>query len=476
MTQMPAVRAGLDRAIDIANRAMRNVPAYAAHLRVNGYLTASIDGPGGFAGLPPMTKTDYLRRYPTGELMWYGDMSAAGTWSSTSGSSGSPTFFPRDTIALGDCVSAYERIFRDGFSAHTRSTLVVVCFAMGTWIGGTYTYQGMVGLRERGYRLSVITPGIDVDAAVRILTELGPQYEQVVLAGYPASIKDVLDRSGQDALAQDIKILLAGEAITESWRDHVLGRIGRSDQPERVCLIYGTAEAGVMGHETPLTAPLRRRATVDPVLDAQLFGGNATRQPAFVEFDPQSRFTETDDEGFLLFTIDSSLPLIRYRINDKGNVLSGLDLRRIVDACGHEDLGEWIDPAAGFLVLAGRPDVAASFYGLNIYPGDLHEAFDADEVVDHVTGRFVMDPAEDGDLNQILVIAVELGESSDYSDTLDQALIAECVAALTRNNNEFRALRSHYGERTTPQIRFYTYGTGPFLPGGPKNDYARPVG
>ena len=77
------------------------------------------------------------------------------------------------------------------------------------------------------------------------------------------------------ALDQDIKILLAGEAITESWRDHVLNRIGHPGDPGRVCLIYGTAEAGVMGHETALTTDIRRRAATDAVLSLELFG--ATR-------------------------------------------------------------------------------------------------------------------------------------------------------------------------------------------------------
>ena len=344
---------------------------------------------------------------------------------------------------------------------------------MGTWIGGTYTYQAVLGLRDRGHRLSVITPGIKVDAAVQVLAELGPRYEQVVLAGYPPSIKDVLDQAPESALDQDIKILLAGEAITESWRDHVLNRIGRPASPERVCLIYGTAEAGVMGHETALTTDIRRRAAADAHLGTELFGDDQTRQPTFVRFDPERRYTEVDDDGFLLFTSDSSLPLIRYRINDQGTVLSGVQLRRIVSGCGHEDLGERIDPADGFLVLAGRPDVAAQFYGLNIYAGDLQEAFDADDVIGQVTGRFVIDPALDANSDQILVIAVELADSGEYSGDLYRALAARCLAALTTNNAEFRELRGEYGERTRPRIRFHAHATGPFVPGKPKNAHIR---
>ena len=82
-----------------------------------------------------------------------------------------------------------------------------------------------------------------------------------------------------------------------------------------------------------------------------------------------------------------------------------------MNGCGHGDLVDRIDPADGFLVLAGRPDVVAQFYSLNIYAGDLQEAFDADEVIDHVTGRFVIDRKFDGDFNQTLTISVEVAES-----------------------------------------------------------------
>ncbi len=469
-------RAGLAHAIETTNRAIRDVPAYADYLRAQGNTTTMVGGSAEFEALPATTKADYLRGYEVQDLMWHGDIAGCGTWSSTSGSSGVPTFVPRDEVALDDAVDAHERILRDGFGADTRTTLVIVCFAMGTWIGGTYTYQAMLGLRERGYRLSMVTPGLQVDMAVHTLSALGPRYDHVVLAGYPPSIKDVIDKAPESALDQDIKILLAGEAITESWRDHVLNRIGHPGDTGRVCLIYGTAEAGVMGHETALTTDIRRRAATDAVLSLELFGGNQTRQPTFVRYDPERRYAEVDDDGFLLFTLDSSIPMIRYRINDQGAVFSGADLRSIVNGCGHGDLVDRIDPADGFLVLAGRPDVAEQFYSLNIYAGDLQEAFDADEVIDHVTGRFVIDRKFDGDFNQTLTISVEVAESGQETSALKEALVGRCLDALIANNSEFRTLHGQYGDRTTPRIDFHVHGTGPFVPGAPKNTRVRRAG
>ncbi|MDT0221928.1 MULTISPECIES: hypothetical protein [unclassified Gordonia (in: high G+C Gram-positive bacteria)] len=420
-----------------------------------------------FAALPITTKIDYLAPHELDELMWDGDISRAQTWSATSGSTGSPTYFPRDSRAARDAADYYGRIFEECFDIGGHTTLVVVCFAMGTWIGGTYSYQAALGLHEDDRRITVATPGIDVAAAVASLVELGPRHEKVILAGYPPLVKDVLDMLPADALTQDLHLLLAGEGITERWRDHVLERFGRLHRPERVCLMYGTAEAGVMGHETPTTVTVRRAAFTSDKLRRELFGRNATPLTTFVEVDPMRRYTEVDEDGYLLFTIDSALPLVRYRINDQGRVLTGLELQEVLKMSGFDDLSTIVDPEGCFVVLTGRPDVATSFYSSSIFPAQLASAFDAASVARSVTGRFCADGSPGDDHCPVLRIDVELSAGATTPEPgLAERLRSLCLAALLDNNDEFRTLRSSHGEeRTTPVVNVHPYGTGPFRPG-----------
>ena len=86
---------------------------------------------------------------------------------------------------------------------------------------------------------------------------------------------------------------MAGENISEAWRDYILKRIGKEGKADHTCLIYGTADAGIMGHETPTTIAARRLARNDPRLNVALFGDDDV-QPTFVEYQPDFRFTETD--------------------------------------------------------------------------------------------------------------------------------------------------------------------------------------
>ena len=288
-------RAGTDRALRLFHRAATAVPAYADFLAEHDVDVAAVRTHDDFAALPVVTKANYLQRYPLDRLVWHGDLAAAGVWSTSSGSTGNPSYWPRGRTAVEESVELHSRIFRR-FGSQNATTLVVVGFAMGNWIGGTYTYAALTALANRGHRLSVIAPGIDVDTILDNIARLGRHYERIVLAGYPPFVKDVLDRADSadnDVLRYDLRVLLAGETISERWRDHVLARIGKPGRPQDTCLIYGTADAGMVAHETPTTIAVRRLAERDPSLRAAVLGG-AGPLPTFVEYDPELRYVETE--------------------------------------------------------------------------------------------------------------------------------------------------------------------------------------
>ena len=372
-----------------------------------------------------MTKANYLHYYPLNMLARRGDMTEAGTWSTSSGSSGKPTYWPRGSLSLEQSIDLYDKIFRQSFQSHERSTLAVIGFAMGNWIGGTYTYTGIQHLRALGHRLSVIAPGIDVATILWNVADLGPYYEQVVLVGYPPFLKDVLDQAPFSVVDMDLKILMAGENISEGWRDYILKRIGKEGRAEQTCLIYGTADAGIMGHETPTTIAARRLARNDPRLNVALFGDHEV-QPTFVEYQPDFRFTETDPDGYLLFTIDNTFPLIRYRINDRGRVITASELARLLGRCGHEFTVRTSTEDAGFIALGRRTDIAATFYSLKIFPESVRAAFEDTAVSGTVSGKFYLITQEDEAYGQTLRLHVELRADATADEALAPRLPGTC--------------------------------------------------
>jgi phenylacetate-CoA ligase len=397
-------------------------------------------------------------------LARHGDIAEAGTWSTSSGSSGKPAYWPRGSLSLEQSIDLYDKIFRQSFQFHERSTLAVIGFAMGNWIGGTYTFTGIQHLRALGHRLSVIAPGIDVAAILSNIADLGPYYEQVVLVGYPPFVKDVLDQAPSSVVAMDLRILMAGENISEGWRDYILKRIGKETRADHTCLIYGTADAGIMGHETPTTITIRRLARNDHRLNSALFGGHEV-QPTFVEYQPDFRFTETDPDGCLLFTIDNAFPLIRYRINDRGRLVTASELARLLGQCGHECTVRTSTKDAGLIALGHRTDIAATFYSLKIFPESVRAAFEDTAISGTVSGKFHLITQEDEAYGQTLRLRVELRADAAADEGLAPRLVELVVASLLRTNGEYRHLHQALGRRAEPVISLHHFGTGGFAHG-----------
>ncbi|MRH91686.1 phenylacetate--CoA ligase family protein [Nocardia sp. SYP-A9097] len=453
--------AGFGRALDLFRRAAAGVPAYRAFLAEAGIDPDAIRTAADFRTVPAVTKNNYLKRHPRPDLLWGGDIAGAGSWWASSGSTGAQTYWPGGGVTLEEGIEFYDRMFRHSFASHLRPTLLVVGFAMGNWIGGIYTYRIALELRRRGHQLSVCTPGAEVDTILANIADLGPDYAQVVVAGYPPLLHDVLDRANDAVLHQDLRFLAAGESISEESRDHLLRRIGKPGEPDRICLIYGTADAGVMGHETATTIALRRLARTDSRFAITLFGGGAVL-PTFVEFDPQLRYTEVDERGRFLFTIDGALPLLRYRINDEGRIFTAAQIEAALRDCGHRMPVRTSTLGAGFLALYGRADVAASFYAVKIYPESIQAALHEPELYTAVTGRFVVTTELDATFAQTLVLHVEMRENVLATPAFTELVRERVIAALTRTSTEYRRLRTELGTAADPVLTLDPFGSTAF--------------
>lgn len=460
--QQPDV--GLTPAVELANRALTRrdhrrtrIAAYPALLAAHGVDPSPLDHTS-FRQLPPMTKENYLLAHPRTDLIWDGSLGDVVNWSASSGSTGTPTYWPRSLHSLYDSVRFHEKILRDSFEAHKRSTLVVNTFAMGNWIGGTYTLMAINGTNDLDMPVSIISPGMEIDDAVPAFETLGPDYDQVVVAGYPGSVMDLLDHIDPESIAQqNVKILLAGEAISERWRTAMLKKIGKLDDARSITLIYGTADAGMMGFETPASIAIRRAAADDELLRSALFGSDLKRLPTFAWYDPASRYIETDQDGFLIFTVDSTLPLIRYRIKDYGTLFDSDRLRHILHACGYSHLAEPLAADDFFVTVSGRAGVEATVNGLNVYRANIQTALESTQVIQQVTSYFWVEAIEKDDLTKEFRINVELKDGRKPTEELRDIVTQALVDSLCEQNGEFRKQYSTDPAKSTPNVVLATY-------------------
>jgi phenylacetate-CoA ligase len=416
--------------------AARNVPAYRHFLAERGVDTASIRTLPDYAALPVVTKENYVRAYPLPERCRGGSLDGCDTVALSSGSSGRPTVWPRRLVDELAATERFAEIFRT-FGADEHRTLAVICFPLGNWVGGMFTAAACRHLATQGFRLTVATPGNVVDEILRVVDALGPLYEQVVLLGYPPFVKNVVDR-GSGWPDRRLRLVFAGEVFSERWRDLVAGRAGIADPVTHTAALYGTADAGVLGIETPSSVRLRRE------LSGTTFAGG--RLPTLVEYDPGHRYFETDGDA-LLFTADGAVPLIRYDIGDEGGILPG-----------------------NLVYVFGRRLFAVSLYGANVYPENVAEALEADDVVGWTTGRFVLRTPESDDGDRYLDVTVELAPGHDGEGR--ETRVAEAIRAyLPGVNSEF----AHYvpAARQLPTVRFRPIGDPDNFPLGVKHRYSR---
>ncbi|QSJ14965.1 phenylacetate--CoA ligase family protein [Nostoc sp. UHCC 0702] len=457
-----------------------NVPAYKAFLAEQEIDPNAIQTFEDFQKLPAIAKENYISRYPLSDLCRYGQLQACDMIAASSGSTGKPTFWPRFFTDELQIATRFEQIFHDSFYADTRRTLAVICFTLGTWVGGMFTTNCCRYLASKGYPITVITPGNNKDEILRVVQELGSTFEQVVLLGYPPFLKDVIDTGigrGIEWQQYHLKLVMAGEVISEEWRSLVGERIGSTNSCYDSVSLYGTADAGVLGNETPLSICIRRFLAEHPDAARALFG--ESRLPTLVQYDPMGRFFEVEN-GSLLFSGDNGIPLVRYNILDTGGIIN-------YDAM-LQFLGEWgFNPveklhsdtqhsprgihSLPFVYVFGRSNFTVSYFGANIYPENVTVGLEQPIIQEWVTGKFVLQVREDADKNKSLSVVVELAPGVEASEDKQQTITASILSQLLRLNSEF----ANYvpPEYQTPQVTLTPTGDAEYFTAGVKHRYTR---
>lgn len=463
-------------ALQLFQSAAREVPAYGQFLRDAGVTPDSVCTPGDYVRVPAATKESYHRRHPLAALCRGGDLSASDMLAVSSGSTGEPAIWPRFVSDEVGTAFRFEQVLRDAFRAHERRTLAVVCFALGSWVGGMYTTACLRHVAAKGYPLTLVTPGNQKAEILRVLRALAPSFEQVVLCGYPPFLKDVIDSGRADGFdwhAQPVKLVMAGEVFSEEWRSVVCERLGAREPELSTASLYGTADGGVLANETPLSIAIRQQLANSPALGRELFG--EARLPTLCQYDPLHRYFEAE-AGELLLSGDGGIPLVRYKILDRGGVHAFDEMTSRLATHGHDVAGALRERGVAvrqlpFVHVFGRSNFALSFYGANVYPENVAVGIEKSAFLADLSGKFVMQIQLDADQNPTLDVAVELLPEASPSDTLTEDVATSIQRELERLNSEF--LNYAPAERRRPRVRLLKHADAEYFPVGVKHRYTR---
>jgi phenylacetate-CoA ligase len=444
----------------------QKVPAYGDFLRSARIDPASVRTIDDLRKVPSVDKNNYLRAHPLERLCANGSLSSGSVvFTSTSGSTGDSFYFPRDK-AIDLRSSVYHEMFlKNSRTPENGSTLVVVCFGMGVWIGGIITYQAFKMISERSYRLAIITPGVNKGEIFAALKCVAPKYDQVILCGYPPFMKDVVDEAsarGIDWKKINVKMIFAAETVSETFRDHIAERVGVKDVYRDTMNIYGSADLGTMAEETPLCILIRRLALANEALYKKLFK-EASRLPTLAQFHPG--FINFDCvDGRVFCTSDSVMPLVRYEIGDNGGVMDFDEVEKIfaeeglnlIDEVKKVGLADSLSELP-FIYIYERTDLSAKFYGAIVYPEHVRGGLLDAGLQDHITGKFTMSVKHDDNMDEYLEINVELKPGANGSDELAHDVSKRVFDSLTAKSAEYKNNADMFSAKVQPKIIFWPH-------------------
>ena len=451
------------QALRLFKEAAVRVPAYKDFLRKAKINPDNIETPGDFAHIPPTDKPNYINAYSLAELSWDGVLRDVKFISSSSGSTGVPFYWPRGEeqhVASGEM---FRRLYETTFHTKRGSTLFCDLFALGQWIAGLEFYNATKYVADRGSLISIATPSFEKTAALGTLCRLAPLYDRIILSGYPPFIKDVIESGLADGIRfknLDLRLFVAGEAISELWRDRVLSLIGAKD-PTRIINLYGMAETGAVGHETPLSITLRRLAPRLPTVRDLLSYDGMTA--ALYQYDPTVRYLEVGENSTIMMTARAGLPLVRYNTRDQGGLLSYSDaLAHIKKGGVRERFEDWQLP---LVYLFGRRDLSLSLYAFNVYVENIKHCLERYPRPKELSGLFSMRVEHDESFDQQFEIAVELARGVSPTRKSAHELAEHIARTLRTVNSEYNKTYDSLGKRVHPHVTLIPYGAMDTLPG-----------
>ncbi len=471
------------KSLELFKKVAAELPAYTDFLKRNNFKAGGVKTAADFYKIPIASKKNYLQPNTHNQLVWDQKQKGMLWFCSTSGSTGEPYYFPRheDLAWRG---SLFLEDFLKYSSYGKGSTLVLMGFGMGVWIGGLITLRSFELAAERMKTPVAFLPtGYNKTEIFKALRRLSPQFDQTILAGYPPFVKEVVDEAeaeGIDLKKLNIRIIFAAEAFTETFRNYVCDKAGVKDPLLDTLNIYGTADVGAMAYETPLSILVRKLALDEPLLYKDMFG-QIEKTPTLAQYNPDLiEFEEVNGE--IVLTSDGALPLVRYAIGDNGGVFTydqmtnllkryGIKIEKEIEKAGIEHTAK----KQPFVFVYERTDLSATLHGIIIYPEFIKEGLLKPKLNPYLTERFTMATKHDIHHSQFLQINLELQKGIEADKKIELQALKTIRATLIEKSSEFSEVSKSEASDNLIQVILWPNGHPRYFPQGIKQKWVETV-
>ncbi len=298
----------------------------------------------------------------------------------------------------------------------------------------------------------------DPSDLINMIIRLDKFKSQLVVAGYPPYLKDLVDkanRDGKNFKKYHARAIVGGQAISEALREKLI-ETGFS----RVNSSYGASDLDInLAVEAKDEIDLRKILEARPEIARELYGDHKS-VPMVFHYDPFNYHIETDADNELIFTCnrtDRSSPRVRYDLGDQGRVFAVSDVQAILAKHGIIH-----NPKVNLpLVFVWGRDSAVPYHGCKVDFTDLERAItNLDTHNHHVKRAFYSYQDADGD--EQFVIWTELADGVPMPTKAEsEQFLRRLLIEMAMQNQDFL---SHIGQDDNaklPILRIHARGKSP---------------
>ena len=461
---------GTKKALNTFHKAAVEVPAYKDFLKKNKINHEKIKTVQDFKIVPPTDKENYIQQYPWQERSWEGGTHHAKLIAVSSGTKGSPTFWPRGEFQEAEAALIHELIYRYLFDIKTKSPLAIVGFPMGMYVSGVATLLPSFLVATKGYPLTIVSVGNHKNEILKAVKSLSFNHEQVLLIGHPLFIKDVIETGLEDGIRWNnikISMMFCSEEFSEEWRQYIMQKAGISPQDiQRVISTYGSSEMLLMAHETPMSILMRNEMSRYQKIKEEIVGEGSL--PSLFQYNPYLRYIETVNQE-LLFTSASGVPLIRFDLHDRGDIIPFRKAEKVLGSKIHSIPHRWKLP---LVALWGRNDYTVVFYAANIYPEHVRFALGTKKLFKKLTGKFTMRKVYHKNMDKKLELHIELRKGIRSNKEFAREIQDSVTENLRKINMEYDFIFIHNPDKDLrPHIVLWPYQHKKYFKSGLKPKY-----
>ena len=466
---------GQKTAMSVFQETARNIPAYQEFLKLQKFDPKNVKSMEDFYKIPIMDKYNYIQSYGFNEVNTVKAGKNLYSISLSSGTIDEPTIWPRYYQYEEFLPLVFDLFMRLYWQIDKKSTLCVNAYAMGPWMAGFSVHSAIRPLTQK-YKLTLATPGADIDSIVYTIVKLSKLYDQTIIFSYSTFVRTILDRL-EDANINikklNLKLFLAGESHAVEWRQYI-NKLATGDSDNLTTIIdgYGVTDTGLSGQGSVLTNLVRDLAFKNKKLREDLFG-KTDCVPSLFQYNTGTYFIEKYNSEIVI-TTKSTTPLVRYNIHDRGGVIKFRDMEAILKKHGYDykkllrkkklNPGEvvWQLP---FVYCFGRRDDTVIIGGANVYPEQIAPALFNEKV--HDIHSFKLATDFDKEQHQIFYVLLEFRSCVSYNKEKMRKMKKKYHSLILK---QLKGVNFDYADAfridpniANPKIEIFEAGTGPFV-------------